>query len=308
MAGSLRLDDLLSSLCSEGRQDSSGAFTMDAATALEKLRKFQLTDPFQYCLRWLQAAVAGGALTFNWQSNRTRVKVEMDNFVLDPDRISLLPGLLLDPRASRAEQHLSAGLNAAILTEMSSVRLCSGDMVVTWSAAGFHSESREMGMRGTQIELQRGKSHSFWHIIGRSRDREQKYLHSQAACAPLSLGIQGAAPERRLPRSEEFAGYNESWLTAPAGCGFRPPQCWSDRRYPERCSLYTSELVYSRRHSLLFPIKDGVLLSVEEIFPGKQGRAFLLDASPLKTDLTGLQLVKDEAYQKVVDELAKYLD
>jgi len=29
-----------------GRLDWSGAFTMDAPTALDKLRKFELTDPF----------------------------------------------------------------------------------------------------------------------------------------------------------------------------------------------------------------------------------------------------------------------
>ena len=44
MAGSLRLDDLLSSLCTEAQKDSSGAFTMDATTAMEKLRQFQLAD------------------------------------------------------------------------------------------------------------------------------------------------------------------------------------------------------------------------------------------------------------------------
>ena len=279
---------------------------MEAASALEKLRKFQLADPFQYCLRWLQAAVAGGAISFNWQSSRTQVTVEMEGFVLDPERISQLPRLLLDPNAPRAEQHLSAGLNAAIRTEMSTVRLRSGNTVVTWTPAGFQSEYKEMGLQGTKLELNRGSGHNFWHILGRSRDREQKYLHSQAACAPLSLGIQGSAPERRLPRGEELGGNHEHWEPACSG-GFRPPHCSRGRRYPDRCALYCSDLDPRRPHSLLFPIRDGVLLPVEEIHPGKQGKLFLVDVSLLKTDLTGLQLVHDQAYQEMVAGLLHYL-
>jgi len=89
-----------------------------------------LADTYQYCLRWLQAAVAGGALCFNWTSSARSVFVEIDGLVLEPARLAQLPSLLLDPAASRAEQHLAAGLNAAISTRMNSVRLCSGNTVV----------------------------------------------------------------------------------------------------------------------------------------------------------------------------------
>ena len=278
---------------------------MDAATAMEKLRQFQLADPFQYCLRWLQAAVAGGATTFNWNSGPTRVTVEIEGFVLNPGRASLLPRLLLDPTASHAEQHLSAGLNAAIGTDTSTVRLRSGNTVVSWSPGRFHCEYKEMGLRGTKIELNRSKSHSFWHVMGRSRDRETRYLHSQAACAPLNLGIQGRAPERHLPRSESLSGFNERWRPAEPGRGFRPPHCRPDRRYPERCSLYSSDLTSRAARSLLFPIKDGVLLTIQEIHPDRPGKAYLVDASCLRTDLTGLQLVEDEAYQQLLRDLGE---
>ena len=55
---SLTLDDFLQGLGAEGRRDSTGHFTMDLAKAAEKLRQFQLPDPYFYCLKWLQAAVA----------------------------------------------------------------------------------------------------------------------------------------------------------------------------------------------------------------------------------------------------------
>jgi len=46
MAKNLSIDDLLESLAHEGEQKSSGAFTLDITKATEKIRAFQLEDPF----------------------------------------------------------------------------------------------------------------------------------------------------------------------------------------------------------------------------------------------------------------------
>ena len=302
MSGYLQLDDLLRGLSAEGNKVSTGVFTLDLDTAMKKLARFQMASPYHYCLRWLQAAVAGGATYFNWRSSANWVSAEMEGFTIDPAHFPRLPTLLLEPQASRAEQHLSAGLNAALLTRARCIRLRSGNYEGIWKPGNFCVERREMGLQATKIEMERhsGLWRNLWtRSSPGGRDHEQQLLHHQAACAPLSLGIQGYAPDRLIP--ELAFAYGKSIKparhhAAPERAGFWAPPLSRSQRFPERCSLYLI-----RRHgpSFLYPVLDGVLLRPREL-KGKAGQAILADASHLKTDLTGLELIEDEDYKRFI--------
>lgn len=307
MAGFLQLDDLLRGLSAEGEKVSSGVFTIDPRTAMEKLAKFQMASPYQYCLRWLQAAVAGGAKTFNWNSSATLVTAEIEGLVLDPAQITHLPTLLLEPEAGRAERHLSAGLNAALRTRAKCIRLRSGNYQGIWKPGNFHIECKEVGVRGTRIEMERHVAlwRNWW--ISRPKvgfDQEQELLHYQSACAPLSLGIQGASPERRIA---ELAGLYRDFSSGercyPSSGGFQVPPINRSRSYPHRCSLFALRRPGT---SELFPVMDGVLLKPRKI-PGHVGQVVIADVSHLTTDLTGLQLVEDEAYRLLIDRISRDL-
>lgn len=309
MSGFLQLDDLLRGLTSEGEKDSSGVFTLELATALEKLAQFQMASPYQYCLRWLQAAVAGRARAFNWHSSPTLVSAEMEGFVLDPARISQLPTLLLEPEAGRAEQHLSAGLNAALRTRAKCIRLRSGNYQGIWKPGHFQIEHNGMGLDGTKIEMERHVA--LWRNLWTSRspggrDQEQDLLHHQAACAPLSLGVQGGSPDRIVQElAALYADSNpgERCFPAPPGVGFWVPAFNRSRRSPNRCWLYAI-----RRYgpSELFPVKDGVLLKPRRL-DGLADWVVLADVSRLATDLTGLQLIENEEYRQFLDQLGRQL-
>lgn len=108
MSGFLQLDDLLRGVSCQGEKVSSGVFSLDIRTAMEKLGKFQ-----------------------------------MEGFVLDPARISRLPTLLLDSEAGRPEQHLSAGLNAALRTRARSIRLRSGNYQGIETPGSFTSNTKK---------------------------------------------------------------------------------------------------------------------------------------------------------------------
>jgi hypothetical protein len=310
MSGFLQLDDLLSGLSTEGEKVSSGVFTVDLRTAMDKLSKFQMASPYQYCLRWLQAAVAGRARTFNWNSSPTLVSAEMDEFVLDPERISQLPTLLLEPGAGRAEQHLSAGLNAALRTRAKCIRLRSGNYQGIWKPGNFQIEYKEMGLRGTKIVMERHVA--LWRDLflpraPAGRDHEQHLLHHQAACAPLSLGIQGCAPERLIPELEacyrDFSAGELCFVATGERVGFKVPPFNRSRRYPDRCAVYAMKRPLP---SQLFPVKDGVLLKSRRL-EQHYGQIVLADVSHLTTDLTGLQLVEDEAYKMLIEQVSKDL-
>ena len=305
MGGFLQLDDLLRGLTEEGQKVSSGFFTVDTRTALEKLSKFQLASPHQYCLRWLQAAVAGGARTFNWHSSPSQVSAEMEGFLLDPDQLGHLPTLLLEPQAGRAEQHLSAGLNAVLKTGAKCITLRSGNHQAVWKPGSFHIEFKEIGLHGTKIEMVRFAGfQDFWKSFRGDLDPEWAMLHHQGACTPLNMGIQGLPPDRVIPELMslyEARPASERCFAAEDGSpGFRVPPFNRSKNYPRRCKIY---VVRRPGPSKLFPVKDGVLLQARWL-AGHTGQVVLADVSHLATDQTGLGLVEDEAYQLLIKQVS----
>ena len=340
MSGHISVDDLLQSLSHEGERDSSGQFTVDLDKAIEKVRNFQLSDPYQYCLRWLQAAVVGQARLFQWKSNPLSVSCLIEGVNLPSHRISLLPGLLFEGGANSFERHLSAGLNAVIKTKARAVHLTSGMMKGTWKPGGYQQVELDRPFVGIHLELERSGGDvlsQLWHAANRhhlgaragspaARDREQTLLHNQGACAPLNLDIQGFSPDWQLTYQAPFSLWRslttfsvlpeppfreERWKAAPKGqAGFlylRNITRTGKKREIVPNRMYVLYPRYPHQCSFLYPIKDGVLLPTMKVLEGRAGAVFLADVSHLHTDLTGLTVVQDELYQELLAELEQYL-
>lgn len=339
MSAHLSLDDLLQSLSHEGVRDSSGQFTLDREKAVEKVRNFQLENPFQYCLRWLQAAVVGQARLFQWKSNPLSVSCLIEGMNLPSNRISLLPGLLFEGGASSAERHLSAGLNAVIKTKARAVHLTSGMLKGTWKPGGYQQVELDRPFTGIHLEIERSPGDIFsqlWHAANHhhigsrsgsreARDQEQTMLHQQGACAPLILDIQSYPPDWQLTYQEPFSAWRslttftflpqspfreEDWKPVRKGQpGFHLP---AKARTPKRakppvCRLYMARPRYPHQCSFLYPVKDGVLLPTLEVLQGRAGAVFMADVSHLHTDLTGLTLIQDEVYRELLQELEQLI-
>lgn len=343
MGNELSLDDLLHSLTHEGEQDSSGQFTLDINKATEKIRSFQLENPFQYCLRWLQGAVAGRARLFQWKSNPLSVDCHIDGMTLHSQRIARLPGLLVENQASPCERHFSAGLNAVIKTKARAVHITSGTIKGSWRPGGYTQSELKEPFQGIHIELERSPRDilsQLWHAANHhhvgskagsrtARDQEQTLLHNQGACAPLILDIQNFAPEWELTYQEPFSAWrlltgffegliappfrSEHWKPLKDGQpGFYPrprnrPTPGGRKAIPPLTSIYLARPRHPHQHTLLYPIKDGVMLPHLEILKGRAGGVFLADVSDLHTDLTGLRLIQDDAFRALVQELGKIL-
>lgn len=234
----------MQSLTHEGQQDSSGQFSLDVVKAAEKIRSFQLADPFQYCLRWSQAAVTGNARLFQWKSNPLAVDCHIDGSTLATDRIHRLPGLLFEASASAAERHFSAGLNAVIQTKARAVHITSQSTRATWRPGGYKQVELQKPFHGIHIELERSPRDilsQLWHAANHhhvgtragsrtARDPEQTLLHQQGACAPLILDIQSYAPDWTLTYEEPFSAWRAftSLLRVPQSPfrseDWRPPE------------------------------------------------------------------------------------
>ena len=343
MGKDLSLEDLLLSLSQEGEQDSSGQFTLDISKASEKIRSFQLADPFQYCLRLLQGAVAGNAQLLEWKSNALAVDCLVDGLTLNSQRIPRLPGLLFERHASAAERHFSAGLNAMIQTKARAIHITSGMIKGTWRPGGYSQVEMEGPFHGIRIEMERSREDvlsQLWHAANHhhvgsragsrtARDHEQTLLHNHGACAPLNLDIQTFPPDWELRYQEPFSPLRiftslfeglvqlpfvtENWWPPEQGTpGFyaRPRNralMLRPHEVPPLCRLYVARPRHPHKHSFLYPIKDGVLLPCLEILKGQPGAVFMADVSHLHTDLSGLRLVQDEAYRDFLEELKKIL-
>lgn len=106
-AKSARMDELQASLVKEGTLDSHGAFQLDRASALKKLKRFQISEPRAYILKLLQWAVARGAQAVRVEVGSERVSLEHDGQseeVFPPPllqghlAIALLAASVLEPR------------------------------------------------------------------------------------------------------------------------------------------------------------------------------------------------------------------
>ncbi|MFN8610685.1 MAG: hypothetical protein U0931_24305 [Vulcanimicrobiota bacterium] len=294
---SLKLEDLLAGLNSEAEKESSGVFTLDERSALKRLAQFQLADPFQYCLRWLQAAVAGRASYFNWRNDNFSCYAELGGYVIDPKRIAGLPTLLLDSQAGRAEQHLSAGLTAVLRTHTKEIRLRSGAFQATWRPGQFQFERKELGLDGTKIEL-------LFNLGRTDAHKESDLLHAQA-CAPVSMSIGPQAPRRKIGRLADFYGaeLREHLVHSARHEGFHPPPFRLDKNYP-RCRLYLARLTSKQNNlqSLLYLVRDGVWLSPRPLADVTNTVVFA-DASHLQADLTGLQIVENQGLTELQAEI-----
>jgi len=334
----LQLEDLVSGLCQEGIVDSSGRFTLDRSRALEKMRQFQLPNPYVYCLKWLQAAVAGGATHFHWNSDPKRVQVHMVGLSLEPELLPALPTLLVDDRAGPCERHLSAGINAVIRTRARELSVASWDgrrgSRAIWKSEQFEQQAwtPEESQPQVFIELLRTgleRWKEWWyaanhHYVGETRgsinarDREQKLLHHAAALAPLRVTIQGLGPDFELRASPSLRSQLLSLTMLRNPYGFRTVSVvpaeeggFSVDRISRAgqgrpCRLFVATPHIPPEFSTLYLVRDGLMLEPERILPGQPGRVFIACARQLKVDLSGLNIVRDAHWEALVEQLSHW--
>lgn len=118
--------DLLEDLRQDGRVDSTGRFTLDAAKAREKMKQYQLTDPHLYVLQVLQGAIASGATFAHVKTDADDCWVRHDGRPLSAEQLgALFHSLFASDRDvdARPLRELAIGLNALTGLNPSSVRL-----------------------------------------------------------------------------------------------------------------------------------------------------------------------------------------
>lgn len=119
------LEIVVAEMRDEGRLDSSGAFTIDASRAIDKMRRFQVGRPQDFVL-WLgAAAVASGASQFLVTIGISQICVEFDGQHFLPDELQLI---LEESGSSQPGRvgHLAFALTAALGTQPEEIIIESG--------------------------------------------------------------------------------------------------------------------------------------------------------------------------------------
>ena len=141
------LETIVAEMREAGRIESSGAFTIDASRAIDKMRRFQVNRPQDFVL-WLgAAAVMGGATQLLVTLGITQICVEFDGQQFLPGELEKL----LDERGTSLPGrigHMAFALTAALATQPEEIIIESFDQRLQVSPG----TTRLSGMTGPKLE------------------------------------------------------------------------------------------------------------------------------------------------------------
>lgn len=268
---------------SEGELVRSGAFKVDRARAVEKLRLHQLAEPESFLVWWVRAAVASGARELRLDEDGSSAVLRFDadwepaQFE-DPLEAALggdgrppwasdfAIGLLAAPRAGVAEVLLTGGSGASRRT----LRLPSEGTAhlgpakrsgegTALSAAWPGSTARRLGLTA----------------LPRPLPEAIERVRSAARFVPGSFAIRGEAIVRFLPPARRWSYFNDGGAT-----GF----VWR----PERAEGARIELCAWG-------------LKAAELELGPLGFHACVNNDRLTLDVSGGGIVRDDVFQRTVD-------
>lgn len=337
MSELLTIEAVLEDLQRQGWQESSGKFTIDPNKALPQLQKFRLPDPYSYVLKFLQAAVVGGASAFHLQSSTRRVRVQMPGLQVPSEGLHNIFSQLLDETRlvrNASLEHLAVGLHGALGTRASEIAVNYWDgeqgVQLVWTVSG--QEFSRWDYQGPPlcfIELTRVREDVWkevWEKLSSRHvqdmlwggehgwDREQRIVREGGDVAPLEVTINGRL---LMPGSVNLKVYTsgfflptknfyvrERCLPKVGGTGFRLTDQPQAKISEGRCeaAVYGGFVAHPRVKfgaNRILVVRDGAV--VRRCTFKEEGREFvaIVDGPQLTMDLTSMQFVEDEHWQEL---------
>ncbi|MDY0001751.1 MAG: hypothetical protein RBU30_10680 [Polyangia bacterium] len=287
------VDGLVADLRGDGPAEAC-EFTLDRAAAREKLRQFQLEDPWTYVLLWVQAAVLKRATSITIAVDRDRLDLCFDGEPFTLSDFDQLYGAPLGPRhtaGARALAELAQGLQGAMAIEPREVEIASGD-----------------GARAARLQARPGQDDRYdetpdtW-VGTRIRVSYRRRRHRRAPQQPFG---EVAYPDEiqlrhRCLFTEIPVTVNGERVSAgfvlPHGAGVVPIPS------PEAGGIagFVPDLKYSLAHFVV----NGVLLTTRKLDLEPQGFVAVLRGDGLRKDLSQFELVEDEAFARVMQAIGQ---
>ncbi|MBI3924202.1 MAG: hypothetical protein HY319_01550 [Armatimonadetes bacterium] len=316
---------------SEGTRESAGAFTIDYERARLKMARFQLTDPTQYLLKFVQAAVLARSQKLALKLCRDRVVCEWhgcDLGSLDPGEVAGSLCRPLEEASHTALGGLAAGLNALQAAGPTRIVL----RFQRWGESSVEVLSLGDRFARQSLPLEGGATRTSLTItVSRTRgrvDRERQTVLRGCRFCPIPIELNGERLEfgYRAP-GDPFAWsvdlpddfvLAEMRLPPRAGCRMPVPRASEGVRvHPcsnalvqdvaigasTACSAWIQMRAALSSTARVTFVRAGVAVDTREVDLGVPGILAVLPADHLQTDLTGLQVLETPELTAMLGEL-----
>lgn len=295
----------LAGYLNEAALDSSGVFTLSEDRSAEKLARFRLPDPRLYVLNAVAAAVA-------CQAEWLKLYCDADDFILTarvgaelPEALRGLTSRILQERQPPGWRELALAYYGAQALKPGFIHLTAGSQLLKWRPSGLEEVAQETLPDGANLRLHvreqlglRTAKKFLARITGQSRlDSEEDALKRHCNLVPVPAQINGQPLVRPLTLGQTHE-------TLKLGCdqlaAHHPLQPLVTRR-----SLPGDwPAVLARRGRLppyLVLVVQGVNFRLAPEALGHPDLRGIVYADHLRKDLSQTSLVKDEAFQSVVN-------
>lgn len=197
----------LESLRQAGRLDSSGVFSLDLDSALEKMRLHQLSRPAQYILKLVQWAVGSGATRVDIRCGWRQVLFEHDGAAPAPEVLKRLLPRILEPEDTPVRD-LAIGVNAALKLAAGPVEIASeqGPRALI-STSGHQLES--LAEPPDRVRLRMRRQRRWWTALELVAGTWESFeLREHCRFCPIPIFLNGELVQQ--PLSAAFEGLDRS--------------------------------------------------------------------------------------------------
>ncbi len=304
------IENLLSDYKKGGHEDSTGVFTIDFQAAREKLSKFQLADPHEFLLKFVQAG--------NLAANDIQVELgSKSNITLRGWSSELTLEKLAERLASTSLivgddplTHLCIGLSALLGLVPEGIRLChrvEGSKMAKLLDLGTTLEWKDI-----ESNPENGSSLRIWWpgVAEISQKTLAGLLRERCTYSAVPIALNGAGLLAVIPKTpgahrEKFFRKNEtlSELRTLRASGDAPPM--ADQRSKAKTKTGAERDSHLRLTVDLDPVatiwmvKAGVMTQKKRMELGVPGLVGAVFADDLATDLTGSQFLENATFDEI---------
>lgn len=280
MADELSLDGFLADLCQEGVRVDSGRFEVDAEAALRKLERFSYAEPTTFFFPLLAASTGLGAKTLEVQLRPREAIWHYRCPVIEQEILDQLFRFAFDDRR-RGLRHLALGVLGASRQPGVRLEIASGSQRGLFSDPEFRWSPCPEPVEGIRLRIFRSGWAARWGLgppLERPPDlKVQSFLRSSPTLVYWGSQVLGDSAPPRARVVQTFSGVYQATL----GLGAESPG--------------------------LHWVVDGMTFSEDPQLLGFPGTVAVLSGN-WKIDISYQRLIRDETYQRVLEEVRQRLE
>lgn len=311
------LNQFMEQVASVGALDSEGAFTLDVDRAGDKVKRFQLVDPYLYAVHLVSAAVLGTALNLRLSKTATQIAFSFDGDIFTQGQLEALSQALLTGfGGERRLQELAIAVSGARSTGPHSLVFESVSSNGTGVKLQYQGEKRSVAplseaVPGNRLILEYPVS---WRRLAGhfdTRSPEVDVLRKFCSRAPLSIKsdlVSISAPEFspadslawKYYRGQEF----DPGIPMPRHTsGYCASVSW---RQPYSAVLCLTNPAISEAHGLTI-VLNGVSFRRKNL-PACPYACGVVFVRHLNKNISHTDLAEDQAYQELIGTLSAKVD